>query len=84
MERTTRRNYAEILRDEMHMRSLITAALQQTPKTIPEIAEELGHPADEVMIWLMGMRRSGLIAELPKSKVDDYYKYKLREQEEKC
>jgi hypothetical protein len=84
MERMNKRNYSEILRDEMYMRDRITAVLRQSPKTIPEIAGELGHPSDEVMIWLMGMRRSGLIAEMPKGKVDDYYKYKLRDQNESC
>ena len=84
MERTSKRNLAEILRDEMYMRDRISIILRQSPKTVPEIAVELGCPSDEVILWLMGMRRYGLVEELPKSKSDDYYKYKLRQREEQC
>jgi predicted Rossmann fold nucleotide-binding protein DprA/Smf involved in DNA uptake len=84
MERTEARNLAEILRDEMYMRGRITDILSDGPKTISEIAEKLGYPADEVLKWVMGMRRYGLIIEMPKARADDYYQYKLRDQEEKC
>ena len=84
MERTSKRNFAEILRDEMFMRDRISEILRQSAKTVPEIAQELDCPSDEVILWLMGMRRYGLVEELPKSKSDDYYKYKLRQREEQC
>lgn len=79
MKRKTRRNLAEVLRDEMYMRDRVAAVLQQGPKTIPEIAQELGRPSPEVTLWVMAMRRYGRIADLPKGRADDYYQYKLVE-----
>jgi predicted Rossmann fold nucleotide-binding protein DprA/Smf involved in DNA uptake len=84
MERTESRDLAEILRDEMYMRGQITDILSGGPKTISEIAQKLGYPSDEVLKWIMGMRRYGLIIEMPKARADDYYQYKLRDQEGKC
>jgi len=84
MERKVPRNLGEVLRDEMYMRDQILKVLSGGPKTIAVIAGELGYPSDEVLRWVMGMRRYGLIIEMPKARADDYYQYKLREQEEKC
>jgi hypothetical protein len=75
---TTRpRPTAEIMRDEMVMRPRITALLEEGPKTIPEIADALGEPAHEVTLWVMGLRRYGVLEELPKPKAEDYYRYRL-------
>jgi hypothetical protein len=41
MEITPKRDFAEILRDELYMRDRIAGILRQSPKTIPEIAEDL-------------------------------------------
>jgi predicted transcriptional regulator len=74
------RDLAEIFRDEMYMHDKIISVLEAGPKTILEIAEELGYPSDEVMKWVMGMRRYGTVIELPKDRADDYYQYQLRSQ----
>ncbi len=79
MEKKMTRDLAEILRDGMYMWDKIISVLQQGPKTVPEIAESLGYPSHEVMIWVMGMRRYGAIIEMPKERADDYYQYKLTE-----
>ena len=73
------RPLAEILRDEMIMRDRIAAVLHDGPKTIPEIAELLGAPSREVTLWVMAMRRYGRLEEMPKPKIDDYFRYKLME-----
>ncbi len=83
MERKPARDNAEVLRDEMYMRDRIIGILAEGPKTISEIAGELGYPSDEVLKWVMAMRRYGVITEMPKARADDYYHYKLRDQEEK-
>jgi predicted transcriptional regulator len=70
---------AEVLRDEMIMRDRIAAILREEPKTIPELAELLGAPAREVTQWVMAMRRYGSLEEMPKPKMDDYFRYKLME-----
>jgi len=71
------RPLGEVLRDEMVMRDRIAGVLRSGPKTIPEMAEALSAPADEVTLWVMAMRRYGALEDLPKAKVDDYFRYKL-------
>lgn len=73
------RPLAEVLRDEMIMRDRIAAVLRDGPKTIPELAELLGAPTREVTQWVMAMRRYGSLEEMPKPKMDDYFRYKLIE-----
>jgi predicted Rossmann fold nucleotide-binding protein DprA/Smf involved in DNA uptake len=73
----TPRSMAEIMRDEMTVRPRIAALLADGPKTIPEIAEALHEPAPEVTLWVMALRRYGVLEELPKPKVEDYYRYRL-------
>jgi predicted transcriptional regulator len=77
MERKTIRNLDEVMRDEMVRRDEIKVLLKKGPKTIPEIAEELSYPSEEVVLWVMAMRRYGVIEELPKGRADDYYQYQL-------
>ena len=52
--------------------------LGQGPKTVPELAEALGKPADEVTWWLMGYWRYGQVVEVGEQE-DGYSKYKLVE-----
>lgn len=80
MTKKAPRDLAEIFRDEMYMHDKIASVLEAGPKTIVEIAEELGCPSSEVMKWVMGMRRYGTIIEMPKDRADDYYKYQFRRQ----
>jgi predicted Rossmann fold nucleotide-binding protein DprA/Smf involved in DNA uptake len=80
MEKKLPRDPAEVLRDEMYMHQKITGVLESEPKTIVEIAAELDFPSDEVMKWVMSMRRYGIIIELPKERAYDYFKYQLRKE----
>jgi predicted Rossmann fold nucleotide-binding protein DprA/Smf involved in DNA uptake len=84
MEKKVPSDIAEVMRDEMYIRDEITALLRKGPKTVPEIAAELGYPSHEVMMWVMGMRRHGIIVEMPKERANDYYQYRLRDEEEAC
>jgi predicted Rossmann fold nucleotide-binding protein DprA/Smf involved in DNA uptake len=63
----------------MYRQDRIADVLKASPKTIPELARELGCPANEVTDWVMAMRRYGKVAELPKARADDYYQYQLVE-----
>lgn len=80
MKRKTLRNLAEVLRDEMYMQGKVSELLKAAPGTIPEIAEELNCPSNEVTMWVMAMRRYGKVAELPKGRAEDYYQYRLVEE----
>lgn len=72
---TTLRDPREIIREEPSMHSPILWALRAGPLTVPEIAQHIGHPSDEVLFWVMGMRRYGWIAEIKGATVDGYFQY---------
>jgi predicted Rossmann fold nucleotide-binding protein DprA/Smf involved in DNA uptake len=72
---TTLRQTREIIREEPLMHQPILAALADGPLTIPEIAERIGHPSDEAVFWVMGMRRYGYVQEVPDSDDEGYFRY---------
>jgi len=72
-----RRGILEIVHYEMIMKDRIAALLQDGPKTIPELAEEMGNPSHEVAIWLFAMRRYKEVEEVGRPDIDGYYKYEL-------
>ncbi|MFZ5981134.1 MAG: MarR family transcriptional regulator [Candidatus Zixiibacteriota bacterium] len=69
------REIAEILRDEMVMKDLILARLNEAPATIPELAADLKCSASEVMYWVMTMWRYGRLEETGKPDENGYYQY---------
>lgn len=72
-----RREIREIVHDEMIMKDRIAKILMDGPKTIPELAEAMGYPSNEVVIWLFAMRRYGDVDVVGKPDVDGYFKYRL-------
>ena len=72
-----RRDMREIVHDEMIMKDRIALLLAEGPKTIPELAEAMGYPGYEVVIWLFAMRRYSEIEEVGRPDVDGYFKYEL-------
>jgi hypothetical protein len=77
METEPRRGLAEVLRDEMLMKDRIVDCLREAPRTIPEIAEVLGCPSREVLLWIMAMWRYGTVVEIEKERTAEYFRYKL-------
>ncbi len=75
MDAQPMRDLAEVMRDEMVMRDKIKKLLPKEGMTVPEIAEALGTPSREVMLWVMAMWRYGHIKDLSKGRIDDYFKY---------
>jgi hypothetical protein len=72
---TPNRDLREIVREEPVMRGRILAALANGPLTIPEIAAELEVPSHEVVLWVMGMRRYGHVAEVKGANDSGYFSY---------
>lgn len=72
---TTLRDPREIIREEPMMHSPILSALRSGPLTVPEIAEHIGHPSDEVLFWVMGMRRYGHLVEVEDPTDEGYFRY---------
>ena len=63
------------------MHAPILAALAEGPLTIPEIAEQIGDPANEAVFWVMGMRRYGKLVEVPEADDEGYFQYQAVNQE---
>ena len=53
----------------------ILAVLADGPRTVPEIADALGRPSEEVMYWVMGMRRYAKLVELREPTDDGFFQY---------
>jgi hypothetical protein len=73
----TLRDPREVIREEPLMHKVIVEALAGGPATIGEIAERLGHPTHEVVYWVMGMRRYGLLVEGKEADDDGYFSYSV-------
>ncbi len=69
------RDVREIVREEPLMHRPILDALRGGPLTVPQIAEAIGHPSNEVVFWVMGMRRYRMVAELADADDDGYFQY---------
>ena len=73
------RNPREVIREEPAMHRPIFEALADGPLTVPQIAEAIGRPAHEVLFWVMGMRRYGMLVEQPEEDDDGYFLYGVKE-----
>ncbi len=69
------RDVREVVRDEPLMRSRLLELLHDRPLTVPELAEAGGLPEDEVMVWMMGLRKYGYVAEVPGANAEGYFAY---------
>lgn len=77
----TLRPTREIIREEPLMHTPILAALADGPLTIPDIADRIGAPPRETLFWVMGMRRFGLLEEVPDADDDGYFQYRATDRE---
>lgn len=75
------RDLREVVREEPLMHARILAALAGGPLTVPEIAGAIGSPANEVVLWVMGMRRYGHVKEIAGATADGYFRYEAVEKE---
>ena len=53
------RDVREVIRDEPLVRGRLLELLADGPLTVPELAAAGGLPEDEVMTWIMGLRKYG-------------------------
>jgi predicted Rossmann fold nucleotide-binding protein DprA/Smf involved in DNA uptake len=74
------RDIREVVRDEPLMRDRLLQLLANGPLTIPELAAAGGLPQAEVMIWMMGLRKYGYVAEEKGSGRIKEYRYAVVEQ----
>jgi hypothetical protein len=71
----TLREPREVIREEMVMQRPLLRALGEGPLTVPALAARLARPVEEVLYWVMGMRRYGLLAETGDADDDGYFAY---------
>lgn len=57
------RDIREVVREEPLMRRRLLDLLADEPMTVPELAAAGGFAADDVMVWVMGLRKYGQITE---------------------
>jgi hypothetical protein len=72
------KDLVERSRAQAKMRKQITQALEDGPKTVPEVAKATAIPGHEVLWKLMGMKKYGLIVEGEER--DGYYQYALKKE----
>ncbi len=70
------REMREVVREEPLMHRPILDALAAGPLTVPEIAKAIGQPPSETLVWVMGMRRYGLVAVVPEADGEGYFRYR--------
>jgi len=52
-----------LLREQKQMEKVVCQFIRDTPKTVPEIAAEIGKPSHEVLWFLAAAKKYGLIVE---------------------
>ena len=72
----------ETARREPGMRRLILETLEAGPKTVPEIADELGLPSRDVLWWVMGCVRYGFVDPAGETTDEGYHKYGIAGRDE--
>jgi len=64
-----------LLKEQQGIRKQLKAELKDGPKTVPEMAEATGMPADVVLWHLTAMKKYDLVVEAGQS--GEYYQYEL-------
>jgi len=68
----------EFFKNQNKLKKKITGTLKSGPKTVPEIAKEIGEDTSVVMWQVMAMKRYGDVFESGRS--DRYFQYSLKEE----
>jgi hypothetical protein len=69
-----------LLKDQQAVRKLLKGAMKDAPMTVPEIAQAVNMPADEVLWHVVAMKKYDLVNEVGQD--GEYYQYALAEKKE--
>jgi hypothetical protein len=69
-----------LLKEQKALRQKLCQAMRTGPKTIPDIAQAAGVPADQALWHITAMKRYGLIVET--GQCGDYYLYGLAQEQQ--
>jgi len=67
-----------LLREQKQMQKIVCHVMRDTPKTVPEIAAEIGKPSNEVLWFMAAMKKYGIVVE--KGMCGDYPLYQKAEE----
>ncbi|HEY44790.1 MAG TPA: winged helix-turn-helix domain-containing protein [Anaerolineae bacterium] len=70
-----------LLKEQQAKRKAIRKALEEGPRTVPEVADLTGFASHDVMWYVMAMKKFGLIEELEMD--GEYYRYQLTQEKAK-
>jgi predicted ArsR family transcriptional regulator len=69
----------ELARMELGMKRRFIDTLRKGPKTIPQVADELGITEHEAMWWMMGFVRYGYVTVSERANEEGYFVYQAAE-----
>lgn len=52
-----------LLKEQKRIQQVICKSVRERPKTVPEIAEEVGLPSDQVLWYVTASKKYGILAE---------------------
>jgi hypothetical protein len=70
-----------LLKEQKAIRRQICHAMRDAPRTVPEVAEAISLPADQVLWHITAMRKYDLVAEA--GMCGEYYTYQLIQESKK-
>jgi predicted transcriptional regulator len=77
-ERQASAEAKENLKQFNRMKRAIRQALEEGPKTIPELADQLAISRADATFYLMSLRKYGLVTTGEQDDMDAYYYYQLK------
>jgi len=75
---TTVERTQALLREQKHVQQEVCKLLRDNPKTVPDVAQEIGMPTNEVLWYMASFKKYGLIIE--KGMCGDYPLYQKAEE----
>ncbi|MEW5721346.1 MAG: hypothetical protein AB1817_22150 [Chloroflexota bacterium] len=67
----------ELLRAQQQVRKTLQHALQDAARSVPQLAEQTGISAHDVLWHIAAMKKYGLVEETGLDEANEYYLYKL-------
>jgi len=71
----------DMIKKYKEIRKPIRTAMKEGAKTIPELAEATGLPADKILWHVTALKKHGLVVEA--EMIGDYYQYQLAQEPKK-
>jgi predicted transcriptional regulator len=72
----------ELLKEQQATRKKLQSSLQDGPRTVPQLAEETGIPAHQVLWYVATMKKYGMVEEVGLDDDEEYYLYSLSKEAE--